>query len=356
MAAIDPDFALQLAKGTADIYGQAVADLLAVVARRLAAGIDEPGWAELKLIEQAGLRDEAQTIVERLQSLGPKATEAAIHEAAERGAVEAVKELKVKPSLHPVTNRAGVEALVKETVAKVQRTHHQILRSVDDIYRSVVAETAAPGVVTGSATTRQAAQRALDRFASNGITGFVDQAGRKWEIESYTEMAVRTSSGRAQITGRLDVYTDNGRDLVIASNAPQECKACRPWEGKVLSISGHTTGQLDDGTHVAGTVAQARSAGLQHANCRHDLRPYIVGFTKPFDHTEDPEGDRARQEQRRLERGVREWKRREAVALDPVAGRAAAAKRKEWTSKLTDHIQANDLKRQRSREAPRLSA
>ncbi len=354
-ALADPDITLRAAKTVADIYGEATADLLAAVARRLSQGIDEPGWAEAKLLELVQLRDEAAAIVDRIAVLGPEAMESAIADAAttaiERGVVEA--------RLTPATNKAAVEALARATVSEsataaadtLGRLGPQILRSVDDVYRSVIAETTG-GVVTGSATTRQAAQRALDRFADRGITGFRDAAGRNWELRSYVEMATRTASGRAMVEGRLGVYAESGRNLVIVSDAPQECDKCRPWEGKVLSIDGSGVGEkLEDGVMVAGSVKEATSDGLFHANCRHDLRPYLVGVTKPYTHTEDPDGDKARQEQRRLERGVRQWKQREMVALDDDARRRAAAHRARWQSRLKDHVAEHDLKRQRHRES-----
>lgn len=342
MAAIDPDAALQVAKTVADIYGDAAARLLRLVAHRLARGIDEPGWAEAKLLELLNLRSDAQAVLAALAESGPAAVEAAVTTSAERGIVEAARELQVEPNLRARTNTAAVDALAREAVGQVQATHLRILRSTEDIYRRVVAETSAPGVVTGSETRRAAAQRALDRWATHGITGFVDRSGRRWELQSYAEMATRTAAGRAQVEGRLATYIAEGRDLVIVSDAPQECSACRPWEGRVLSISG--------ADRRYPSVRQAVADGLLHANCRHDLRPYVEGLTKRMTHTADPAGDRARQEQRRLERGVRAWKRREAAAMTPDAQREARAKVREWQDRLRRHVEAHDLMRQRHRE------
>ena len=339
MPAADPDLALQLARTVADIYGDAAARMLAAVARRLANGIDQPGWAERKLAEIVQLRNDANQIVGTLERVGTRAIYDAIAEAYNTGSRDAAVELGVTFGR---TNQRAVDALAQATIGQVTATHSQILRSANDIYRTVVAETAAPPVLTGTATRRQAAQAALDRWRNIGLTGFRDRAGRNWALETYAEMATRTAAGRAQVDGHLDRYVADGRDLVIVSNAPQECSKCRPWEGKVLSISGATPGYP--------TVAEARSDGLQHANCRHNLGAYIEGLTRPMTHTADPEGDRARQEQRRLERGVRQWKTAEALAITPDAQRQAKAKVREWQAKLREHVEANDLKRLRYRE------
>lgn len=350
MPDIDPDVTLRMAKAIADMYGDAAGQLLTTVARRLAKGITEPGWAEQKLAELTGLRAEAAAVVARLTEDAPGLIETTIAEANSIGANAA----RISTTLAPVTNQAAVQALAAETVGVITGTHQTIIRTTLDTYRSVIAEVAAPGVVTGAETRLQATQRALNRFADHGITGFRDRAGRNWEIESYAEMATRTATGRAMVDGRVTQYQADGRNLVIVSNAPQECEKCRPFEGQLLSLNGEQVGDIIDTRQgrfkVLATLAQARSAGLQHVNCRHDLRPFIPGLTKPMTHTEDPEGDQARQEQRRLERGVRQWKRRAAVALDEQTERAAKAKAKAWSQRLKEHVEANDLKRLRYRE------
>lgn len=94
--------------------------------------------------------------------------------------------------------------------------------------------------------------------------------------------------------------------------------------------------------------------GIVVHNCRHQLGAYIEGLTKPMTHTADPAGDAARQEQRRLERGVRQWRRREAVAMSDQERARARAKVREWQQALKAHVDANDLKRLRYREQVRV--
>lgn len=340
-AQADPDLAMRLAKATADLYGEAVDQLLRIVARRLAAGIETPGWAGVKLLEVMELRRQALVVVDELMAAAPEVVEEAVR--AGWGA-----------SAAGTTNEAVVRALVSNSVSSVTQIRGGILRSVDDIYRTVIAEASGP-TAAGATTRRQAAQRALDRFARTGISGFRDAAGRNWAIETYAEMTTRTAVGRAQVAGSLQRYTDAGQDLVIVSDAPAECKVCRKWEGKVLSITGNTsTGTRVKGGSttftVAGTVRQAQSDGLHHPNCRHRLGRFIPGLTQRMTDTADPAGDAARQEQRRLERGVREWKRRAAVALDDQTARTASARAREWQARLRVHVEANDLKRQPQRE------
>lgn len=350
MAVVDPDIAARLAKTVQDIYAQATADLLSQVAARLARGIDDPGWAEQKLLEVAGLRDDAQQVIADLERNGPPAVRKAIAAARAAG----VDDIGLIATLTPATNTLAVEALARETVTKLRSAHMGILRQVDDMYRQIVAEVAAPGVVTGSITVRQAAQRALNAWADRGVDGFVDAAGRRWELASYAEMATRTSTARAMVGGRLEGYVADGREFVIVSDAPAECSLCRPFEGRGLSISGAGVGTVYGGIRIIDTVDGAQTKGLFHPNCRHDLRPIIPGLTEPMTHTADPDGDDLRREQRRLERGVRKWRQRHAVALDDNTARDAALKVKEWRQRLKTHVDSNGLKRLPYREGLRL--
>lgn len=334
-AAADPDLALQLAKATADLYGSAVESLLEMVTRRVAQGIDQPGWADRKLVEVSRLRAEARSVVARLEAAGPTTVEEAIRDAYRLGGEAAVLEVG-----GAVGQSQAVDALVREMVTGLQSAHGQIVRATLDSYRTVIAEGAAPDVLTGARTRRQAAQRALNRFADRGITGFVDRSGRQWELRSYVEMATRTSVGRAHVAGALDRYQQAGHDLVIISDAPQECSVCRPFEGRVFSIGGKSLQY----------PPLSSALGLFHADCRHSASVYIEGLTRPLTHTADPEGDAARQEQRRLERGVRQWRQRQVVALDDSTRRQATKRVQEWDAKLARHVERHDLKRLRYRE------
>jgi len=129
----------------------------------------------------------------------------------------------------------GVELLTKETLGNLEATHTGILRSVDDAYRRIISENAS-FVLLGADTLQEGVQKSLDQFAAEGITGFVDKRGRGWSMEAYTEMAMRSDTGRAAVQGHIDRLLANGYNLVIVSDAPRECPLCRPWEGKVLQV------------------------------------------------------------------------------------------------------------------------
>lgn len=312
---VSPDGGARFAKVLADLYGDAAAHLIGLVADRLAAGIDRPGWAEQKLSEILRLRRDTQRFVATLADQADSSIYDLLAQAYAAGVLAAggpgVKE--AAPGI-VATNRDAVQAFAGDLAGTVQSTHTRILRTAEDVYRRVIGDVAGQAI-TGAATRREVAARAMSRLAGAGIRGFEDRAGRNWELTSYVEMAARTTIGQAHTQGGLDRYTQQGVDLVVVSDAPEECKLCRPFEGRVLSLSGREPTESElGGNSYAGTLRAARSAGFQHPNCRHAVSAFVPGLTRVKAATADPEGDEQRQQQRALERGVRDAKRKVAGA------------------------------------------
>jgi hypothetical protein len=344
--AIRPDDAAVLAKGLRELYVEAETVLLQKVARALAKGSDSPGWVDEKLLGIQALRRQVDDVLVDLANNVPGAVERAVGIAYNRGIATAGAELTAAGLPHAafaeVQPTSAVAAIVSETLTRTQPMAFQIRRAVTDVYQRVVTEVAAQTTL-GTATRREASQMVLQRLAKQGVTGFKDTAGRAWSMPSYAEMAMRTSTSQAMLQGHTDRITELGVDTVIVSNAPEECSICRPFEGKVLSLTGQTTGRLKDGKTVVASLAEAKGKGLYHPNCRHSHSIYLPGITKATTDTADPAGDKLRQTQRAYERRIRELKRQEAIAMEfggPAASQARAklnAKRAEFKAWREEH-------------------
>ncbi|HEY1176072.1 MAG TPA: phage minor capsid protein, partial [Phytomonospora sp.] len=262
---------------------------------------------------------------------------------------------------HLRSDLPGIDALMglaQELNQRMSSTHLHVLRWQADAYREVMAQPAAD-VLLGTKSRLRAAQVAWEHLLSKGVTGFTDKRNRHWELASYVEMATRTTVAHAALEGALDRFRQAGVDLVLVSDAPQECPRCRPWEHQVLAIAGPATPRqvehgLQDGVMVtvdpAGTLAQAVAAGLMHPNCRHSLAAYIPGVTKRFVHTQDPQGDKARQRLRELERRLRKAKVKREAAIDPAAAKALGQRVRAIQAQIRDHVNTTSAKRQPQRE------
>ncbi|NML50547.1 phage capsid protein [Streptomyces sp. R302] len=364
---IHPGMVEPLAERTRDLYAAAELRLLAIIARQLGAGLDAPGWAERKLSALSAVRRASQAVVTELGQAVTLDVHDAIAEAYNVGSRAAVAELgalsddAVRMVDDVLPQAQAVDRLAAETVDLLTSTHRSILRAVDDQYRAVVSDVTATPLV-GTGTRHQATQDAMRAFADRGITGFRDCAGRPWSLTAYAEMAVRTSVGRAATEAHMQTLATAGVDLVIVSNSPRECPLCRPWERQVLTVGGppgprdveveHATRDGETVTvHVAGSLDEARRAGLQHPNCRHSVSAYMPGLTRVDDADPDPAGYEAGQRQREIERHIRKYKRRAAAAVDEQGRKAAEAKARQWQAAMRQHLADHpDLRRNRTRE------
>lgn len=357
-----------LADGTAALYRNAEQLLIRRMAKMLTTGDERaPDWAEQKLAAIRVLRSYAENVIAHLDGRMNSEVEQALILAYRRGGDAALAELGRLSGATPqdlyrlrqaVPGAGAINRLMYSAVSTLRGTHLRILRWSLDTYRAAVGANSA-GVLLGTHTRLRAAQVAWEDLITRGITGFVDRSGRRWELASYVEMAMRSTTAQAAVEGHLDRLGDAGIDLVIVSNAPQECKKCRPWEGAILSRNGggagvvyveHATQDRTIPVYVAGSVNDAVRAGLMHPNCRHSLSAYMPGVTKLPARTADPQGDKDRQRLRAMERKVREWKRREEGALTPEAKAKARAKVRDWQGQIRDHVDATGLHRQRHRE------
>ena len=328
------------------IYERAELAIIEEVRRRVKAGLVMPGWAERKAAEIAALREWLRGQLPGMLADVPEDVRAAVQAAYDAGGKEAAAELIAanlpSPAVQAYTAGSSVKALAKAAVGGVSALNTGILRSTLDAYRSVMAA-AAEDVITGVVTRQSAVQGALNAFANRGITGFIDSAGRSWDMGSYADMAVRSAVIRSSVAGKLEKYGAAGVDLVIVSDHWEECDLCEPWESKVLSRSGATAGYP--------TVDEAEAEGLFHPNCRHGISPWVPGLTRiperqgPKDAAEAQRVYKERMTQRRLERGVRQWKRREMAALDPQEQAKASRKVLEWQKGLNAHIEAVNARR-----------
>lgn len=338
------------------LYAEIEEQLILLIATRLVQGIDSPRWAVEQLSGVRAIQQAIQAEVARLDAAGSAQLGTIVQRAYLAGIEGALDDLLDAGFERSSLVRAHVtaaQAFVREAEMQLRSTHLAILRQTEDAFRQAVAE-GARVAVGGGETRKQAAQRVLDRLADRGITGFVDKAGRNWSVDTYAEMATRTALGRAAVQAYIDTQIANGNDLVLVSNSPEPCPICIPWEGKVLSLTGATTGTVTMAggvtARIAGTVQQARDAGVWHPNCTHRLTTFVPGYTKPLIDEPNPERYEQRQYQRYLERGIRQWKRRQAAAMDEATKAHATAKVREWQARMREHVATHDRKRLYARE------
>lgn len=302
-------------------------------------------------------RATAQQVFARTNRSGAGAAAAALSDSAQRGRDIAERDLSLRgvrasAPIGPATIRGTLVRGPSSLMASLASVHPMMLASTEGLYRQVMQE-----VLTADIRSERdrvaAAQRLLDRFAVGGITGFVDRAGKRWNVVHYVEMATRTACAQVAIDAHIDVIERSGLDLVLVSIAPNCSPLCVPFQGRLLSVSGATSGAVVRGRRVsvAASVDEAKARGLHHPGCRHKLTVWVPGdplSTRPP--KVNPADYRATQRLRLLERRVRVAKRRGDVALTPAAARVASAQTRALQKQIRELVATTSAPRIRRRE------
>ncbi|TMR99520.1 phage minor capsid protein [Nonomuraea basaltis] len=356
--------ALDHARAVAAIYYDAERELLRVVSEALVARLGEPEWEGPRFAELRELRRQADRVVRRLERLSDKLVTTGVTSAWRRGVQRAMTDLTHLGNAKRIGQGQGVIELARQTVKRVQSVHVGALRTTEDVFSQVVAQVAGRAL-TGAETREQATSRALDMFARRGITGFTDSQGRSWSMGAYAEMAVRAAMARASVDGHLATLKENGVDLVIVSRLPFTCEKCDFWEGKILSQAGpigwrqelsYVSDTMVD-VLVEGTVEQARTAGLLHPGCGHNLGAYLPGATKRPLVRKHPADYGDSQKMRRMERDLRAARRQASVALEKKDRDRADRRAKALTEQIREHAKESGLPirsdRQRAKVLPK---
>lgn len=151
-------------------------------------------------------------------------------------------------------------------------------RTTPDVYRRVGMEQVALQQATGRGT-----YKILPEFVRElrreGITAFVDKAGRRWSLHTYCSMVSRTTSRQAEVLAVLTA--DPEQDLYQISSHNTTCGLCAPYEGRVYSKSGTNP----DYPPLAAAFGKQDPAGPDilantwlnmHPGCLHSILPYTT--------------------------------------------------------------------------------
>jgi len=332
-----------------ELYNNAEIKMLEII-KSSAAPDGYEHWASVQIKNIQEVRQEIEKVIKDTSKVANSQISNAILEAYNKSQLNVNKDFGIPNTILKTIDQvpASVQRLILESNMLVQNSIIPILRQTNDIYRQVISN-ASSYVQLGTDTPQQAMQQSLNKLAAKGITGFVDSAGRNWELSSYIEMAIRTATGHASLQGHIDRQVELGYDLVKVSSHNGSCPICAPWAGKVLSITGKTKGYP--------TLEEAKLAGLFHPNCKHTIYAYYPDIYKdkkisPIQHNYENNNElyQATQAQRYNERQIRKWKRMQAAAITPEAKIISQNKIVYWQSKQRELIKQYNLKRQYWRE------
>jgi hypothetical protein len=114
-------------------------------------------------------------------------------------------------------------------------------RNVEDAFRTTGLVHATAHAIT-EASTEKAAEGLREDLERQGLTGFVDKAGRRWQLQVYSAMVVKTTASELQQRAVADRMIAHGFDLIRVPGHEHARDECSPYENRVWSLTGNAKG------------------------------------------------------------------------------------------------------------------
>ena len=164
----------------------------------------------------------------------------------------------------------AVRTLAESITGRLDTARRTVGRQVADTYARAGRRATMRALLGAEGSPQLAAAQLAKDLRSRGITGFVDRAGKQWRLDSYAEMAIRTTTREAVVQGSMDRMASHGIDLARVSSHGSACSICLPYEGRLVSLSGQTS------EYQGEAVADASMVPPYHPRCKHSLSPVVV--------------------------------------------------------------------------------
>lgn len=204
-----------------------------------------------------------ESLIKMQRAAGHAAQEIAILKALQKGA----KLKKVSGRQAEINarfflaNDRKINALIQATKADLQKAEHAILRMANDKYRKIIFD-AQMYAASGAGTYESAVDMATKDFLRAGINCVEYSNGARHTASDYVDMAIRTASKRAYLTGEGESRRERGITTVIMNKRGNACPKCLPFVGKVLIDDVWSGGSSRDGPYPL--MSTAIAAGLYH--------------------------------------------------------------------------------------------
>ena len=252
----------------ADVFALLELELIRSLKQALLAGKKErAGWKLRRLQDVQAYRHRNQQIVadhlpqleEQTAALLQEAYRAGVLDTAEQHREQANPTYILEGDFDGVDDR-WLDALVQEVNENFRTVETAALRRVEDIYKKITYQ-AQIAQATGAVTMEQAVDQAAKQFLERGIDCVQYADGRRVNIASYAEMALRTAATRSKCRGDAALRRQLGVDTVLVSQYGACSETCLPWQGRVY---------IDD---VWGDPAEMGVDGLAESRNGHQYMP-----------------------------------------------------------------------------------
>lgn len=366
---LKPEYLQRVPDGMIKLYAQAEADILADMARRISAydyWIPAVGH-QAKMLEEAGMVREE--ILARLKTLTGR-TNRELRQLMQEAGGAALKSddavyrrqgmnpppVSASEDLQKIL-QAGYEKTAGTfrnlTLTTARTAAHQFEQALDRAYMQITLG----GMDSGTAI-----RNTIKQLSAEGVGAIRYPTGRTDTIEVAVRRAVVTGVNRTALRLQDARADEMGADLVEVSAHAGARPSHAQWQGGIYSRSGKSRKYPD----FRKATGYGTGAGLGGWNCSHSFRPWFEGMSRTYDkallkeyQAKDYEYNgvkmteyEALQEQRRIERGIRRWKREQnALQAAGLDSGEASARITEWNRRQRDFLEQTGLKADGTRVA-----
>ncbi len=158
-------------------------------------------------------------------------------------------------------NDKKFDALMETVEKDFNNANAAVLRRMDDVYRQTIFK-AQVHYNAGTITLDQAIDMATEDFLAKGIDAITYKDGKRVNIASYAEMALRTANHRAYLMAEGKKRQEMGLYLVVVSAHATACELCIPWQGKIIIDDVYGGGTKEVGDYPL--LSEAMEKGLLH--------------------------------------------------------------------------------------------
>lgn len=346
-------------------------------------GFQYSQWQAEKLKELKRYQRENKNIISGYTKGLPKEISKHLNNELKEGSIKAINQYNkvMGKSLKPNkimnhsffrTNGRKVNALIKVVNNDLKTANTAVLRMANDQYRQVIHKSAffvANGVFTEKQAANMATKKltelqkikfAIDEankdFLNRGFNCIEYKDGRRVNIASYSQMAVRTASLRAQLMGEGDFRKSIGRVLVQSTSHGGACPICQKWENKIFIDDVYSGGTKKDGKYML--LSEAMKQGFLHPSCRHGLTTYYPELEDIEDYTDEEYeedinwinnriNELTNGELNYINRNIKRFDRLEKGSISPINIQRFANRKNEWANKkkmlISNTILENDF-------------
>lgn len=176
------------------------------------------------------------------------------------------RELVLKRTEFGQIHKEAVETLVEEAYLDFANGIEGVKRAgrefISEVVKMKINERIVVGAIKGEGVHK--IKREVKKLVEKrGFTALIDRGGKRWKIDRYAEMLVRTHIIKANNSGFVNRLLENGVELVEMSHHSSACPICQPYEGKIFTLTGKDK-----------RYGEAPDLPI-HPNCKHSFLPYI---------------------------------------------------------------------------------